>query len=65
MIKDIEQKYSYTINTNSNIYTQDLQSIQGIRVEANEGTIFSIRDSFSSKLHYFYINEQEEHKYKT
>lgn len=61
MIKDIEQKYSYsyTINTNSNIYTQDLQSIQGIRVEANEGTIFSIRDSFSSKLHYFYINDTQ------
>lgn len=59
MIKDIEQKYSYTINTNSNIYTQDLQSIQGIRVEANEGTIFSIRDSFSSKLHYFYINNTQ------
>lgn len=59
MIKDIEQKYSYTINTNSNIYTQDLQSIQGIRVEANEETIFSIRDSFSSKLHYFYINDTQ------
>ncbi|MCI7527386.1 MAG: hypothetical protein MSA65_03690 [Mollicutes bacterium] len=59
MIKDIEQKYSYTINTNSNIYTQDLQSIQGIRIEANEGTIFSIRDSFSSKLHYFYINDTQ------
>lgn len=59
MIKDIEQKYSYTINTNSNIYNQDLQSIQGIKVEAKEGTIFSIRDSFSSKIHYFYINDSQ------